>query len=470
MSTPPEDRATETAIQDDAASDIGYSIKVQEGGVPGVDRPVGVDESPVEEGPRRTLLLVLAAVVGVLLLWLLFRSVPDQAAPGAAQSDAKSEAVEDIANASDPSWMNADTSRRVVPAPGQVVPPVYGPAGGGPASGQVPGDSAAAGPGAQGPAPAGAPVQAAAPDPRREAFLAALRSKPLQSNATFGSSAAGQAGGAATGDIPPPPSLEEMQAAAEAEAVRRSSPQAATDGFSAAGAATPAFVDAPAQARTASRSSYVNGGLGPAPQAAAEYQMTPRASRDQGVVIPVGTIIEGQLHTAVNSDLPGHVVGMVTRNVYDATQRVVVVPMYSWLFGTYESDVAAGQGRLVVQWTAIRFPGGQTYELPALRAGDPSGASGLRGRVNNHYGTIFGQALLSSVVAAAFVGRSDNGDGATRSSREAIADATAQQLGQTATEVTRRNLSIKPTITVPRLTRFSIILDRDLVFTPPSGR
>ncbi len=464
MSTSPEDRPTEPAVEDDA--DVGRSIKVQDENEP------RVDDSPVEEGPRRRLLLVLAAVVGVLLLWLLFRSVPDQPAPGTAESEAKSEAVEDIANASDPSWMNADTSRGVAPAPGQVVPPVYGPAGGGPAYGQVPADTAAAAPGAPGTAPADVPEQAAAPDPRREAFLAALRSKPLQSSATFGSEAAGQAGGASAGDVPPPPSLEEMQAAAEAEAVRRSSPQAASDGFSAAGAATPPFVDAPAPARTASRSSYVNGGLGPALQAAAPHRMTPRGAGTAAdhLVVPVGTIIEGQLHTAVNSDLPGHVVGMVTRNVYDATQRVIVVPMYSWLFGSYESDVAAGQGRLVVQWTAIRFPGGQTYELPALRAGDPSGASGLRGRVNNHYGTIFGQALLSSVVAAVFVGRSDNGDGATRSSREAIADATAQQLGQTATEVTRRNLNIKPTITVPRLTRFSIILDRDLVFTPPSRR
>jgi type IV secretion system protein VirB10 len=188
------------------------------------------------------------------------------------------------------------------------------------------------------------------------------------------------------------------------------------------------------------------------------------------LVIPVGTIIEGQLHTSVISDLPGHVVGMVTRNVYDATQRAVVVPMYSWLFGTYESDVATGQARLVVQWTAIRFPTGETFDLPALRAGDQSGASGLRGRVNNHYGRIFGQALLSSVVAGAFVGRTSDGSTATRSSREAIAEAAAQQLGQTASEVTRRNLDIKPTITVPRLTRFSIILDRDLVFTAPARR
>ena len=182
-------------------------------------------------------------------------------------------------------------------------------------------------------------------------------------------------------------------------------------------------------------------------------------------------MIEGHLHTAVSSDLPGGVVGMVTRNVYDVTQRIVVIPRYSWLYGTYESDVAAGQTRLVVQWTAIRFPNGETYSLPALRAGDLTGASGLQGRVDNHYGRIFGHALLSSIVAAGFEsGSGSDGDTSGRSHRDAFTDAAAQQLGQTASEVTRRNLDIKPTITVPRLTRFSILLERDLLFPLPAAR
>jgi type IV secretion system protein VirB10 len=186
------------------------------------------------------------------------------------------------------------------------------------------------------------------------------------------------------------------------------------------------------------------------------------------VVVPIGTVIEGQLHTAINSDVPGSVMGMVTRNVYDAAQRVVVIPRYSWLFGTYESDVAAGQSRLVVQWTAVRFPTGETYALPALRAGDLTGASGLPARVDNHYGRVFGQAILSSIIAAGF--QSSGGGGEPRSRRDALAEATAQHLGETAAEVTRRNLDIKPTLRRLHMTRFLIIVDRDLVFTPPARR
>jgi type IV secretion system protein TrbI len=179
-------------------------------------------------------------------------------------------------------------------------------------------------------------------------------------------------------------------------------------------------------------------------------------------------VIEGQLHTAVVSDRRGVVVGMVTRNVYDGAQRYVVIPQYSWLTGTYDSDVAAGDARLVVQWTSVRFPTGESYALPELRAGDRSGASGLRAAVNNHYGTVFGQAVLSSVIAAAFTGAADDGSAVTRARGEVIAGSAAEQIGRTAAEVTRRNLSIKPTLRVPRLTRFSIILDRDLTFTRPA--
>ncbi|HEX8695946.1 MAG TPA: TrbI/VirB10 family protein [Longimicrobium sp.] len=450
---------------------------------PATQPPASAPEAePVEEGPRRTLLVVLAAVAGAILLWMLFRSVPEERAASSQQdreSAGAASAVEGMANEADPSWMQAaDTARRIAGAPGTVVPPVYGPAGSGARGYDQAGVQPDSGATADSTAVArGETAAAPAENPRREAFLAALRSKPLQGGASFAPDRGQAAEAGGEDELPEPPTLAEMEAAAQAEAERRSVPPAASGGFSVGGgppaAATPPFVDyGSAPAGRSSRSSYVTGGSGGGPRAAAPQQLAPRGAAAGSVVVPVGTIIEGQLHTRVNSDLPGSVVGMVTRNVYDATQRVVVIPRYSWLFGTYESDVATGQARLVVQWTAIRFPNGDTYELPALRAGERTGASGLPGRVNNHYGRIFGQALLSSVIAAGFdLGRSDRGEDERRSARDVLADATAQQLGQTAAEVTRRNLDIKPTWTSRgQVTPFSIILDRDLVFTQPSRR
>lgn len=454
--------------EDDEHAALRVAVSEQE---PVSPPPLMAEAEPIEAGPRRRLLVSIAAAVVVILLWMLFRTGPRQGAgsPGeGGENDAA--VVESMANEGDPSWMRAvDTTARASASAGAVVPPVYAPAGAaGPApqqAGSAP--DSAAGPGAPTP-PAAAASSAAAPteDPRRQSFLAALRSKPLQSAASFPA----DPNPAQTADeIPLPPSLEEMEAAAQAEAARRSVPPA---GFAVAG--MPAVTPAQAElggvvAGASSRSSYVTGGAGPAPQQA-PYVMTPQGAAGPAgsVVVPVGTVIEGQLHTAINSEVPGSVMGMVTRNVYDAAQRVVVIPRYSWLFGTYESDVAAGQARLVVQWTAVRFPAGETYALPALRAGDLTGASGLPARVDNHYGRVFGQAILSSIIAAGF--QSSGGGGEPRSRRDALAEATAQHLGQTAAEVTRRNLDIKPTLRRLHMTRFLIIVDRDLVFTPPARR
>ena len=468
-SVPAAGAPAEAGDSDDAA-DLGRALAAQDDA-----SPSAAELDPAEDGPRRRLLIGLAAVAGVALLWMLFRAVPPdapQAVKSPATAEGRSESVEGMANQSDPSWMQAaDTVRRAAAAPDGVVPPVYGPGGSGARGYEAAGDSAGAS--ATGSPPPGEPV-AAAPtqpqeSPRRQAFLAALRSKPLQGggSATDGS-ATGNSGGSET-ELPSPPSLAVMDAAAQAEADRRSVPTSPTGGGPAASPSADYLTATPLRT---SGSSYVIGGTVSGPQQSPAEDMSQRRSgRPAGIVVPVGTVIEGQLHTAVSSDLPGGVVGMVTRNVYDASQHLVVIPRFSWLYGTYESDVAAGQTRLVVQWTAIRFPNGDTYSLPALRAGDRTGASGLEGRVNSHYGRIFGHALLSSIVAAGFEsGGSGASTTAARSRREALADATAQELGQTASEVTRRNLNIKPTITVPRLTRFSILLDRDLVFPLPAGR
>lgn len=412
---------------------------------------------PEEEGPRRRVLLILAAAAFSLLLWSLFRSGPSSL--DSARPDRSRDAlVENMANEADPSWMRSPDTMRTP------IPPMYGPAGAAalenppgvdPDVAPLPGDSSGINEGTQ------------SADPRREAFQSALRSKPALGTFTPAPSASDEPTGAAA----PQPSLLEMELQAHAEADRRS---AAPTGPGFALSADPSALGLAAETGAGpgrvSRSSYVSGGTEPAPEVAPPQMMAPRgAGTANGWVVPIGTIIEGQLHTAVVSDLPGSVLGMVTRHVFDATQRHVVIPRFSWLLGTYESDVATGQARLVVLWTAVRFPSGETYALPGLRAGDRSGASGLRGSVNNHYGRVFGHAMLSSVLAAGFqLAEADGED--RRSARDAAAAATAQQLGQTASEVTRRNLNIKPTITVPRLTQFAIILDRELVFTPSTRR
>lgn len=207
---------TEVVEVDDDA-DLGRAIRAGDGAEDETARPA-------EEGPRRRVLAVLAAVVGAVLLWMLFRSVPaTESARAESQEDGRrAGSVESMANESDPSWMqNPDAAGSQGRAASGVVPPVYGPDGEG-AQGYE--ESSSAG-GAQPVAPDSAPVASAATaDPRREAFLAALRSRPIQSAAAVDMGSPAESEAAA---IAEPPSLAELDAAAQAEAARRSASPAA---------------------------------------------------------------------------------------------------------------------------------------------------------------------------------------------------------------------------------------------------
>ena len=110
--------------------------------------------------------------------------------------------------------------------------------------------------------------------------------------------------------------------------------------------------------------------------------------------------MEAYLLTAIHSDLPGEALAQVSRDVYDSqTQQVLLIPKGSRLVGTYDNQVAVGQGRLLVAWTRLVFPDGRSVRLPGLSSKDPAGASGLTGQVNRHRWRAFGNAVMLGVVS-----------------------------------------------------------------------
>jgi type IV secretory pathway VirB10-like protein len=64
-----------------------------------------------------------------------------------------------------------------------------------------------------------------------------------------------------------------------------------------------------------------------------------------------GFIIPATLISGINSDLPGQIIGQISQNVYDtATGKYLLVAQGSRLVGSYTSDVAYGQSRVLVAW------------------------------------------------------------------------------------------------------------------------
>ena len=183
-----------------------------------------------------------------------------------------------------------------------------------------------------------------------------------------------------------------------------------------------------------------------------------------------GTVIPGLLLTGINSDLPGDLVAQVSRDVYDSrTQRTLLIPRGARLICTYDNQVVAGQGRLLVAWTRLILPDGRSVQLPGLALKDLQGQTGAKDRVDTHWQRVFGKALLLSAISAGVqLSQPQQASAlAPPSAGQVAAGALGQELSNVALEVLRRGMDVVPTITIRQGQPFNVFLNGDLVFELP---
>jgi len=187
-------------------------------------------------------------------------------------------------------------------------------------------------------------------------------------------------------------------------------------------------------------------------------------------VIQAGTIIPAALITGIRSDLPGQVTAQVTERIYDApTGRACLIPQGARLIGSYDSQVAFGQSRVLLVWTRLIMPNGRSIVLERQQGADAGGYSGLEDEVDNHWKELLGAAALSTVLSVG----SELGAGADNGNNTAILQAlrlgAANSLNQTGQQIVRRNLNIQPTLTIRPGFPVRVIVNRDLVLEPYRG-
>jgi type IV secretion system protein TrbI len=183
--------------------------------------------------------------------------------------------------------------------------------------------------------------------------------------------------------------------------------------------------------------------------------------------VMAGTIIPAALVTGINSDLPGQIIAEVTQPVYDtATGRYLLIPQGSRLIGRYDSQVAFGQRRALLVWLRLVLPDTSSIALDKLPGIDPAGYAGLEDGVDWHWGRILSGAALSTLLGVSSelaVSNEGNVNGNTVVALRNSAQDTANQVGQ---EITRRNLSIQPTLTVRPGFPLDVMVSKDLVLRP----
>lgn len=171
--------------------------------------------------------------------------------------------------------------------------------------------------------------------------------------------------------------------------------------------------------------------------------------------IPKGSVIQAVLETALDSTKAGAARAIVSRDVrgFDGTR--VLIPRGSRLYGEYKSDVSSGQNRAMIQWTRLMRPDGVMISLDSPSA-DPLGRAGVQGKVNSHFLSRFGGALLQSTLNLGIGLATRNVGGGTLvlglpGSTQTIAPATTD--------------SVKPTLKVAQGTPVSVFVAHDLDFT-----
>jgi type IV secretory pathway VirB10-like protein len=181
-------------------------------------------------------------------------------------------------------------------------------------------------------------------------------------------------------------------------------------------------------------------------------------------VLQAGAVIPAALLTGLRSDLPGQVTAQVTEDVYDSpTGKTLLIPQGARLVGQYDAQIAFGQSRALLVWNRLIMPNGRSIVLERQPGADPEGYAGLEDEVNNHWGTLFKAAILSTLLS---VGSETGTSNNENSLVQAIRQGSSQSFSQIGEQVVGRSLNVQPTITIRPGFPVRVMVTHDLVLEP----
>lgn len=193
--------------------------------------------------------------------------------------------------------------------------------------------------------------------------------------------------------------------------------------------------------------------------ASPEHLMAPTSP----YVLQAGSIIPAALITGIHSDLPGQITAQVTENVYDSpTGRILLIPQGSRLIGDYDSDISAGQNRVLLAWNRLILPGGRSILLDRQPGADAAGMAGLQDRTDYHWGNLLKASAVSTLLGIGTELATDGGSELL----QALRYGTQDTVNQTGRNLVQREIGVPPTLTIRPGFPLRVILTRDLEVEP----
>lgn len=179
-----------------------------------------------------------------------------------------------------------------------------------------------------------------------------------------------------------------------------------------------------------------------------------------------GSVIPAVMVTGINSQLPGEITAQVRQNVYNSLNPgEVVIPQGSKLIGVYDSGIQYGQNRVLVAWSRIIYPNGETVDLKGMSGTDGLGRAGFSEITDNHYFRIFGSAFLISIIGAgAQLAQPQQSSSLTNpSAGQTATGAVAQEMDSVGAGMLQKNLALAPTIKIHPGYLFNVLVSKTMI-------
>lgn len=190
---------------------------------------------------------------------------------------------------------------------------------------------------------------------------------------------------------------------------------------------------------------------------------------DTTMMLLKGTNIPCVLRTKVDSTYQGFTICQVTKDVYSANGKVLLIERGSSVFGEQNIQMTQGKARVSILWGRIETPKNVSINLDSPATGQ-LGEMGVNAEVNNHFWKRFGGAIMLSVIQDALaVGRSHLEKNKQGESNQTTVNNTTSTAESMSEEILKNTINIPPTATVNQGTLINIMVARDVDFNSIYG-